>query len=81
MNAKTFFAIAAAALLASGAISWSQNSDANTSTAKPDPRIDKLLQQNEEILKNQAELLKNQAQMMKDIEQVQVNVMRLRRQP
>jgi hypothetical protein len=54
MKAKTFVTVAVAALLVAGTFAIAQ---APTSP-KADQRIDKLLEQNEQILKNQDDILK-----------------------
>jgi hypothetical protein len=54
MKAKTFVMVAVAALLVAGTFAIAQA----PSQPKGDPRIDKLLEQNEKILKNQEDILK-----------------------
>ena len=56
MNTKTFMTVAVAALLVAGTFAIAQ---APTQPKPPaDPRIDKLLEQNEKILQNQQDILK-----------------------
>jgi len=78
MKTNHIVSLCAVALLAAAAMAWGQNAQ---TAAKPDPRIDKLLEQNEQILKNQAEMLKNQAEILKQLEQVQTTVTQVRRRP
>ena len=80
MNSKLIIALGVAAGLGIGALSWSQAADQG-GAGKPDPRVDKLLEQNELILKNQADILKNQAEMMKSLQQLETGVMSIRRRP
>jgi hypothetical protein len=77
MKSKLIVALCVAAVVVTAAMSWTQAAD--PSSTKPDPRIDKLLEQNEQILKNQAEILKNQAEMIKSLQQVETGVMSIRR--
>ena len=56
---KTNFVVSLclAGLLAVAAVVWAESSDQAPAAGK-DPRIDKLIQQNEQILKNQDDILK-----------------------
>lgn len=64
------------ALLVVAAAFWTY---AQTGESKPDPRVDKLLEQHEQILKNQADILKNQADMIRSLETINAGVQQLRR--
>jgi hypothetical protein len=64
------------AVLVTAAAFWTY---AQTTDSKPDPRVDKLLEQHEQMLKNQAEILKNQADMMRSLETIGAGVQSLRR--
>jgi hypothetical protein len=57
MKAKLFVTVAVAALLVAGAFAIAQ-APAQPKPAPPDPRIDRLLEQNDQILKNQQDILK-----------------------
>ena len=57
MKAKSFVTVAVAALLVAGTFAIAQ-APAQPKTAPSDTRIDKLLEQNEQILKNQQDILK-----------------------
>ena len=76
MNKKTFTAISVAIVLvaATFAIAQAPKSTqavkATENAAAPDPRIDKLLEQNEKILKNQDEILNRLEKLDKDLLQV-----------
>ena len=57
MKAKIFVTVAVAALLVAGTFAIAQ-APAQPKPAPSDTRIDKLLEQNEQILKNQQDILK-----------------------
>jgi hypothetical protein len=76
MKTKFFATIAVAALLVAGTFAVAQ---APTPTTKPDPRIDKVLDQNALILKNQEQILKNQEEMIKSLSTIQEGMIQLRR--
>jgi predicted RND superfamily exporter protein len=57
MKAKLFVTVAVAALLVAGTFAIAQ-APAQPKPAPSDTRIDKLLEQNEQILKNQQDILK-----------------------
>jgi hypothetical protein len=57
MNAKLFVTVAVAALLVAGTFAIAQ-APAQPKPAPPDQRIDRLLEQNDQILKNQQDILK-----------------------
>ena len=70
MNHKVLTTLAVAAVIAVGGLFISKASGENKPAS--DPRIDKVIQQNEQILKNQAEI-------MKTLEQLRTEITQLRR--
>jgi hypothetical protein len=56
MNTKILFSLCAAGLLTAAAVTWAQSTTGQA--AASDPRIDKVIEQNEKILKNQEDILK-----------------------
>jgi hypothetical protein len=55
MKTKLIVSLCVAGILAAAAVAWAQQKPTTPGT---DSRIDKLVEQNEQILKNQAEILK-----------------------
>jgi len=77
MNNK-FAAIFALAIgLVAGSLLVAQGQ--NDVKPSPDPRVQKLLDNDELILRNQDQILKNQAQMMEDLSNLKEGVLQLRR--
>ena len=70
MKTKLFATVCVALALAT-AIALAQDKDP-AKTAKPDPRIDKVIEQNEQILKNQDAILKK-------LETIETGMTQLRR--
>ena len=71
MNAKIVAVFAVATALVAGSL-FVARAQTETKAPPPDPRIDKLLDQNEKILKNQDEILK-------DLGDLKEGVLQLRR--
>jgi hypothetical protein len=69
MNAKYVAIFTLAAGLVAGSLFIAQ-AQSDVKPAAPDPRIDKLLDQNEKILKNQDEILKELADIKEGVLQV-----------
>ena len=69
MSKKILALGAVVAVLAVASLVYAQ-AQAQSQTSKPDPRIDKLLEQNEQILKNQADILKSLEELKLGIRQV-----------
>jgi hypothetical protein len=69
MNTKAvaIFALATGLIVGSFLIAQAQGEN---KSAAPDPRLDKLLEQNEKILKNQEEILKNLADLKEGVLQL-----------
>ena len=63
MKPRLFLTVAVAALLVAGTFAIAQA----PTQPKADPRIDKLLEQNEQILKNQGEIMKSLADMKESL--------------
>jgi hypothetical protein len=57
MNKKSLFVVGIVVALAAGSIALAQSAK-SASTQNADPRIDKVIEQNEQILKNQDAILK-----------------------
>lgn len=69
MNTKIVAIFVLAAGLIAGSFFYAQAQSENKSPA-PDPRIDKLIEQNEKILKNQDEILKQLADVKEGVLQL-----------
>jgi hypothetical protein len=78
MNTKFVAILALAVGLVAGSLFMAQG-QTEVKPPPPDPRIQKLLDTNDQILKNQDQILKNQDQMMKDLSDLKEGVLQLRR--
>jgi hypothetical protein len=70
MKIKHLLVILVMAALYVGSIMVFAQGDTKPASAQPDPRIDKLLQQNEQILKNQEDIKKQLESLKQDILQL-----------
>jgi hypothetical protein len=77
MTTKFVAILALAAGLVAGSLLMVQ-AQTDTKPPPPDPRVQKLLDTNDQILKNQDQILKNQDQMMNDIAEIKKGVFQLR---
>jgi hypothetical protein len=69
MNTKTVALFVVAAGLIAGSL-FVAHAQGENKTATPDPRIDKLIEQNEKILKNQDAILKDLADLKEGVLQL-----------
>ena len=69
MNIKIVAILALAAGLIAGSL-FISHAQGESKSAAPDPRIDKLIEQNEKILKNQEEILKQLADVKEGVLQI-----------